>query len=230
MEDKILDKVRKLLKLAGSPNEAEASAAYEKAHALLKEHNLNVTDIVDEKPDVEGKVVLEQSGEELWKRSLLNILAKSNYCALISLKGNFNGHTKRTTSYKMFGREDNIATTLVMYEYLSKVVRRESLAAKKTVSHLSVVDFRKAMVGRLAQRLEEMHADERASSAGTALVVIDAEAEEALRKAYPEMATSYSKIRISASSRMGAAAADKISLNRQVDDSNRLSVRELING
>ncbi|WP_051445028.1 DUF2786 domain-containing protein [Desulfocurvus vexinensis] len=42
---RLLDKVRKLLALAGSDNEHEAAAAAAKAQALLAEHNLSLADV-----------------------------------------------------------------------------------------------------------------------------------------------------------------------------------------
>jgi len=45
MEDKILDKIQKLLALATSSNEHEAALALQKAQALMAEHNLTSTDL-----------------------------------------------------------------------------------------------------------------------------------------------------------------------------------------
>lgn len=205
--EKVLDKVRKLLALSTSPNEAEAASAYEKAHAMLKAYNLSVADIT-EKPDVIDKIVLENNKEEHWKRMLLNAIAKANYCALIILK---DGAKFR---YKVFGREANIATTMTMFDYLQRTVRRISVeASKKFEGHFSMIDFRKSMVQRLRDRIE---AEMMQESSCTALVLVNTEAREALVKAHPDRVNTHSHIRPSASAMLGRMMADSIGLHRQV--------------
>jgi hypothetical protein len=45
MDQKIIEKLQKLLALAASDNEHEAGLAMSKAEALMREHNLSVADV-----------------------------------------------------------------------------------------------------------------------------------------------------------------------------------------
>lgn len=46
-QDKLQDRIRKLLQLAGSANEHEAALAMEKAAALMREHGISKEDVSD---------------------------------------------------------------------------------------------------------------------------------------------------------------------------------------
>ena len=78
MENKILDKVQKLLKLSESPNIEESKLAMEKAHQLLKEHNLSISDI-HEKSDLIENCFGHSRRIVNWKKSLINAICQYNY-------------------------------------------------------------------------------------------------------------------------------------------------------
>jgi len=65
-QDKLIDRVRKLLALSKSPNEHEAALAMEKAQYLLKEYNITLTELevktfVERKVEVKGKLAKWQA-------------------------------------------------------------------------------------------------------------------------------------------------------------------------
>lgn len=55
--DTIIEKIKKLLRLAGSSNEHEAALAAARAQELLAKYNLNETDFSDYEPPIEAGVV-----------------------------------------------------------------------------------------------------------------------------------------------------------------------------
>ncbi len=207
------ERIRKLLALSTSSNEAEAAAAYAKAHELLKQHNLTMADVsVEEKSSVTSRVVESNAKEEHWKRLLISEVADANYCAMVVLKwGSY-------FEYKIFGREENIVGTEVMFNYLCGVVRREAAYAKRLYPRLSAVDFKKGMVMRLAQRMRSMKIQE---SSSTALMCISSEAQDALNKSHPNLKNLKTSIHSGMSARLGAQAAESVSLHRQVSGSSQ---------
>lgn len=215
MEEKVVDKIRKLLALSTSPNEAEAAAAFEKAHALLRMYNLSMADIHDAPESAVTETTIAGKSEQKWRSRLLHLVATNNYCAMAVMKGigNF--------SYQIFGREANVASTLIMYDYLSKTVRRISERAREIVPNFSYVDFRFAMIERLGERMEEMRKAETAET--TALVVVDTEAWDALRKAHPRMMSRRAHAYHNAeSAALGRTSADSVSLSPQVTSGTRV--------
>ena len=231
MDTKIVDKIRKLLALGESPSEAEAQSAYAKAHELLRLYNLELSDITASvQSAVQGEVVDEGAHELLYERVLMGVIATANYCAFVIIKGRVPGAGKASYQYKLFGREANIATTMVMFEYLRGVVRRLADVALRSmeVEHFVKKDFRIAMIRRLQERMEEQAIAEAQNSGGTALVVVSTEARDAMRAAHPHLR--YSNVRsndMSASASMGRRMADSVSLNRQVDGARSSTQRRI---
>ena len=76
----IIDRVRKLLKLAQSPNAHEAASALSRAEALMKKHGLTDRDV----EDVEVEPAHTQ--REPLKDELANILANAHDCAVVTNK------------------------------------------------------------------------------------------------------------------------------------------------
>src|SRR5574344_435336 len=129
MESKILDKINKLLKLAQSPNIEEASSAMEKAHQLLKEHNL------------------------------LNEICTFNYCKVMLSKTFVDYRKNSSSKFVLYGREENIAATKVMYEYLVSAIDRISHESRK-YDYFNVNDFKNGAVRNIAHRLHMLRIKE----------------------------------------------------------------------
>jgi hypothetical protein len=178
---KLLDRVRKLMALAGSnPNEHEAAAAAEKAQALLIEHNLSLSDIKTLNDDdtildieIDNSVVTPSNP---WRRPLALRVAQMYFCTYYySVRGNNNVHT-------FVGQRHNIDVAKMMFVYLEKTVKRLSNEGAKQFSKSEwspyVVAFRNACSVRLCHRiLDRIEAAKRgeinSESTGRALVVAD---------------------------------------------------------
>lgn len=118
-KEKILDKIKKLLKLQISAeslgNEGEAYAAANAVHRLLTQYNLTLGDISDDKEQElninESDMISYRSvyGSQ-WKRYLLTLVATNNYCKVI---------LRPYTQHMMIvGQEDNVAVVKSLYVYL----------------------------------------------------------------------------------------------------------------
>ncbi len=117
----IIDRIAKLLALANSPNENEASQAAAKAQELLMQHNLSLSDIkTGETGEASSdtrieKTEIDSSGKKVyWKGQIANALARSNFCQMW-WSGN---HTV------IVGKTHNVAIVKSLYDYLVATVER----------------------------------------------------------------------------------------------------------
>lgn len=120
----VLDKVRKLLRLAESPNANEAAAAAAKAQSLIDEHNLSAALLsLDEgatdDEDIEdfsrkGAPLDEQPVLHRWRLSLASAVARANGCRVYFSGG----------SIALVGRPSDAETTRYLFGYLAREVER----------------------------------------------------------------------------------------------------------
>jgi hypothetical protein len=241
--DKIIDKVQKLLNLAGNnPNEAEAAAAVKKAHDLLAAHNLDMAhvkefeakglkepeDMLRTKLDIETKIKV-RAYSWLW-----NSVAKAHFCKLYQ-RTNHRGQR----IYTFVGRKINTIVAAQMAQYLSTTVWRLMREEAKKVDAVRpgagfkatgalnsnfVTNFIEGAVMRLCKRLEEM---ETTGGNKNALVLYNAD-EAKLNEAYirEELGINLKHAKSSARANhnsdaynRGDAAGSGISFNQQVGGS-----------
>ena len=165
--DKTVSRIRKLLALANDKGatEAEASLAMEKAQAMMAEANLSFATIEasgqSAGQDAERtKDAFAKRTVYNWHKALMQEIAKLNsvYCELLYTKL---VHTRRFDGYNMIGRAANIASTRVMYEYLTETIERlgrEYVGGDPTQfftqsAHL----FKDGCAHRIVERLTERH-------------------------------------------------------------------------
>ncbi|WP_018358751.1 DUF7168 domain-containing protein [Porphyromonas levii] len=118
-KEKVLDKIKKLLKLQSSAetlgNEGEAYAAANAVHRLLTTYNLSLGDISDETSD---GLNIKESDEisyrspygSQWKRHLLSSVASNNYCKILIIPAK--------QHMLVVGQEDNVIVVKNLYNYL----------------------------------------------------------------------------------------------------------------
>lgn len=123
--DRVLDRVRKLLALGGSPNQAEAEAAVEKAHNLLKAHNLSMTDL-EQKEALTEETFMEGTMIRNWRKILLHAVAEYNFCGLYAhvFRDTSGPRATTKTHLKVVGTEAGVIVTRIMATYLMDVVTR----------------------------------------------------------------------------------------------------------
>lgn len=85
MNENIIDKVQKLLALAGNnPNEAEAQAAMLKAQQLMAKYHIEASQVEDKKVEKEVKTVYVQGHQNTaWALSLAHIVTDNFRCSLL---------------------------------------------------------------------------------------------------------------------------------------------------
>lgn len=152
----VIEKVRKLLALAGSnPNENEASFAAQKAQDLLEAYNLDMSTIGTAK-NAKREKTQRGGGLYKWQRHLWNAIANVNFCHYSYYQGNKSGGEYK---HELIGSKANVIGAELMAGYLEGVVER--LARKwvaenrpgKSVFIKEAIAFREGLAGRLTNRL-----------------------------------------------------------------------------
>ncbi len=114
VETAIVEKIRKLLKLAADPSNAhEAALAAERAQALLLRHHLDMADVAlddfAEIVEVDRPVILVP-----WRKVLAAVLCSHTFCRLLEWSG----------GVKFIGRKADVEAALYLYVYLSRTIQR----------------------------------------------------------------------------------------------------------
>lgn len=125
VNERTLDLVRKLLRLADDPsNQYEAALAAERAHDLLTKHKLSMADV-----EARGEAVAEEyerdpfyvgSGyDRKWREHLIQCVTKYNYCTVIYRSGK-PGHAW------IIGKPSDVDVCEYLFDYLSRTIARLS--------------------------------------------------------------------------------------------------------
>lgn len=172
-KESILSRIKKLQALAAkNSNQHEAAAAAAKAQALLFEHNLTAADVDTHEPaqaDPYGKVehTLEGANRTTvqWRRSLLYVIAKANFCTAVTQSG--------STRMQIIGKRSNVETVLYLNSVLVREIERLAIeSARSVLSNRSayMVSFCRGAVATIHHRLEEQRRNDeaRATASNTA--------------------------------------------------------------
>lgn len=151
-EKKLIDKIRKLLALTGSPNKAEAELAAQRAHELLTKYNLDIADL-QEKEIGELEALSGRNIKE-WRRALAINIASLYYCR--SLRTNYgSGYYKISFA----GQLHNVIIAKSIFEYLEKTVLREARnSIRKNAKFKYRENFKLGMALEISRRLQELKA------------------------------------------------------------------------
>ena len=198
MNERILDRIKKLQALAGNnPSEAEAQAAAAKVQALLFEHNLELRDV--EGYTLQGN---EEAYEKMehhldansltmkWKSVLYHGVARHNFCQTVRHPG--------TTKLSMIGKRSNLDAVIYLSEYLIREIERfAGIEVQHILSQKAIWkrEFCYGAASRILSRLREEREQAAQSTAqSTALVVVsDRELKQAVAMHFPRLQTSSSR-------------------------------------
>jgi Protein of unknown function (DUF2786) len=118
----VVERIRKLLRLAenAGATEAEAASALERASALLLRHNLSMEQIAvsASQREVVGEERIRTGWAGSWRGSLLGVLARHNLCSP------FVHRRDRADTVVIVGRPANIEATHAMYDWIAEQLER----------------------------------------------------------------------------------------------------------
>ncbi|EHN09444.1 hypothetical protein PAI11_37780 [Patulibacter medicamentivorans] len=125
-DDNVTARIRKLLALSESPNENEATAAAEKAQALLLKHGLDLAAVAasaDQEIGVDDTYVRDTGCTVPWRRSLAGAVARSLGGDITYLSG---------AHVHFYGPRGSTESMVELYRYLERNLDRESKLAAAT--------------------------------------------------------------------------------------------------
>ena len=114
----VLERIRKLQRLARSANEHEAALAAAKMQELLFKHNLSVEALRDPSEYIEDQ---RHVGGRVWARRLMVSICKNNFCEPL--------HSTWGGEIFIVGRRENVNAVNEMFEYLVREVDRLARSA-----------------------------------------------------------------------------------------------------
>lgn len=165
-------KIEKLMRLAGSPNEAEATSAVAKWQALLAQHNLSMAQVQGAGGDDGRREQAKQRGGALqYQRALWRTVAELNFCLCFVVAewtkyprphvraGRAPRTHGYTTAIKLVGRRVNVAATTAMATHLLQTVDRLCMerlhgdTSNRQFLSRWAVSWREGVAERVRQRL-----------------------------------------------------------------------------
>jgi hypothetical protein len=153
--DAVIEKIRKLLALAGSANEHEAALAAQKAQDLLEAYNLDMS-VISTARATKREKASRGGGLYKWQRNLWHAVSTLNFCRYTYYQGNRAGGEYK---HELIGSKANVIGAELMAGYLEGAVER--LARKwvhenrpgKSVFIKEAIAFREGLANRLTNRL-----------------------------------------------------------------------------
>lgn len=197
-EERLIDKVRKLLALAESNNEHEAALAAERAQDLMLKYGIELAQVAARKERKIGVDKEEVVGKvDPWRRVLAQAVAQSLGGSTVW----WNEYRKWTGGIEFYGQAGTVPSMVALYEYLEgQLVVISALEAAK-VGHANAAKSmqwrRSFLIGaatRIQVRLIKRRRDvERTADNSKALVLVRDAVKEAIDRDNP-MGLSTSRI------------------------------------
>lgn len=224
-EDKIVERIRKLLALSKSTNRHEAATAAARAAELMAKHQIAEAALADTTADAIGHEVIDRNKVSVyWKGILACGIAKGFGCAMYWRRG-------VDSKTVVVGRPSDIAAVKYMYAYLAKEVRRladedyaraQSFGDRRRANARAYKNaFRRGAVEIIARRLERQRQESMASARAVrenkqALARIDRVAQDIERhlKEQEVKPAGGSRVRDVDAYQNGRAAGRKVALGR----------------
>ena len=133
LEEKIIDRINKLLALAESANQFEAELALEKASALMEQHAIEEAKL--KTGEVETPITKHERdfthGGKPWERMLANCIALAFGCKLLTTKKSNQPHYKAW----LYGTHEDIEIVITMIDYAVGTVDRLRAIKKAEIKY-----------------------------------------------------------------------------------------------
>lgn len=219
MNDKIYEKIKKLMALSSGSNfEDESNTALTMASALMEQYNVTVKDLDEYSRSQEfGKLTNEQKEEahlyKIWEKQLMASIAALFNCELV-----VSHEIARKSTMHILGREGNVRTAIAMNDWIVNKIKADAKTKYPGRQIASRNSYALGVVNNIISRVDKMIGErtKKAEQNGWGLVPVN-EVKEFLRKQYPDCRVSHTKGTMSDTSAFGAGVADgaNIGLNKQ---------------
>jgi len=228
VDNKVLERIKKMLALANDPGatEGERETALRMAYNLLAKHNLSMGDIPKDgvqEPREQDEVTISA---DKWARHVASAVGKLFFCKYFFYRTASAGRDRHC----FVGRASNVATATYMAEYLIKAIKREASKRYTSPTSPNGRSFCVGTTGVIWKRVDEMMksgTDETTAAESGALVVIRTQEQRANDAWLEAQGTSLVSAKERADNALranayhdGRAYGKTVSLNTQVGGAN----------
>lgn len=226
--DRVLDRIRKLLALAGSANQHEAEIAMRRAHELMLRHNIEISQaraaaefVVDHlgRPDKRGNRV---------ESAVVGLLIEFFFVKAIRMPVYLPALGKTGAVYEITGTRTNVDMAGHVYAFLLATAARlwqANRADARVRSGRSRLSYQLGVIQGFRDKLVK----ERAELRGTGLVWRgDARLDEHYRKRNPRIHHRRDRVRVDGAHQAGREAGRTIVLHRPVTAGAAAGARKLL--
>jgi len=217
--DRVLDRIRKLLALAGSPNQHEAEIAMRKAHELMLRHNIEAA-----RAQAEREFEVRHLGDPGKRRSrvesdIIVLLSESFFVKAIRLPVYLPRTGTRGSVYEISGTRPNVEMAAHVYAFLLATAERLWRANRGDARVRSGRD-RLSYQSGVVRGFREKLGVERTELRGTGLVWRgDAKLDDFYRARHPRITTRRTSVRLDGAHAAGREAGRTVVLHRPVESS-----------
>lgn len=215
--EKIVDKIRKLLALSKSSNPHEAAVALQKATALMEEHQIKNIELAKEAGVTHSEVESVTGQHYIWAKTLAFACAKLFDCTTINYIG--------MKGFRFIGEEQNILCANQLFWHLFKAwkgmcntdYKRDQPSDRKLYRKSHGLGFASVIFDRVEELTEKRH-ENIVKSTGTDLVVVsDAKLNNYMEENFKlKKASSRSLTTSSSGLSQGMAAGKRVNLSQPV--------------
>ncbi|MDB4961212.1 MAG: hypothetical protein JWP01_1211 [Myxococcales bacterium] len=217
--DRVLDRIRKLLALAGSPNQHEAEIAMRKAHELMLRHNIEAA-----RAQADREFEIRHLGDPHKRRSrvesdIMILLTESFFVKVIRLPVYLPRTGTRGSVFEISGTRPNIEMAAHVYAFLLATADRlwqANRSDKRVRSGRDRLSYQSGVVRGFREKLGA----ERVELRGTGLVWRgDAKLDDFYRARHPRVTTRRTSIRLDGAHAAGREAGRSVVLHKPVESS-----------
>ena len=215
--DRVLDRIRKLLALAGSPNQHEAEIAMRKAHELMLRHNIEVA-------SAQGRLGYDvrHVGDPSKRTSsveseIASLLSEFFFVKVIQLPVYLPREGRRGSVFELTGTPPNLDMASHVYAFLCATAERLWRDNRADVRVRSGRD-RLAYQAGVVRGFRDKLAAERAELKGTGLIWIgDADLDDYYHTRNPRISTRSRTVRVNGAHAAGREAGRTIVLHKPIE-------------
>ncbi len=217
--DKVLDRIRKLLALAGSPNQHEAEMAMRRAHELMLRHNIE-----ESAARAERNFEVRYLGDPTKRRTRVEtdiavLLDDAFFVKVIRIPVYLPATGTRGSVYEISGTRANAEMAAHVWAFLLATADRlwrDNRSDGRVRSGRDRLSYQSGVIRGFRDKL----VTERKELRGTDLVWRgDAQLETFYRKRHPRITTQSRQVRVDGAHQAGREAGQKVVLHRPVESS-----------
>jgi predicted SprT family Zn-dependent metalloprotease len=226
----ILERIKKLLALASSPNEHEAETAMRMAHRLMLQHNLSHVSAEPAVGSAYGFRHLGRYSGRVWEsdRLLAGLLGEFFFVQPIWVSVFRVADDKRVSVLEVTGRPDNLDMAEYVHGFLQHASESLWREHKRLQGIRSDVDRRAFLAGVMRGFADKLRAERKVQEASGLVWVGDPVANQYFRRRHPRVrTTSFGTSVGTDAGKHGRAAGRELVLNRPLVRGNSATPRAL---